>query len=236
MSIKVRVSIIIIVTFVLGILIGAMLNRAMIQRRIDRALSRMHPYQIAAVLNQRLRPDQKQAQQIQKILDKYTSVLTQTREDFLEETDKAMAALEAELDPILSPKQKALLRERPFGPRGFSERARQFMSPLSNPKRISETMDWLDFKLDLTEVQQQQIREIILKAGKRRLSPWERNRDPEQRGQERIRRFQEMNEAIEQILDQEQKATFSEIKAEWEKLSNELQSPRFRRKPPFPFD
>jgi hypothetical protein len=125
MNTKVKIVLIIIVTLVIGIVLGAMLNRAFLRHRIHRAFSDRNPVGIVSFMEKSIRPTPDQREQIREVLEKHRKKSLDIREKFMMDMQAEFESLEAELDPILTPEQKKRLL-RSFGPlrnlRGFPGR------------------------------------------------------------------------------------------------------------------
>jgi uncharacterized protein YneF (UPF0154 family) len=116
MNTKVKIVLIIIVTLVIGIMLGAMLNRAFLRHRIHRAFADRKPMGMISFMERIIQPTPDQREQIREILEKHRKKSSDLREKFMMEMQADFESLEAELDPILTPEQKRRLRRRPFGP------------------------------------------------------------------------------------------------------------------------
>ena len=126
MNTKVKIALIIIVTLVIGIVLGAMLNRAFLRHRIQRAFADRNPVGMVSFIERNIRPTEEQREQIRVILEKHRKNSADMREKFMKEMQAEFESLEAELDPILTPEQKNRLKRRLRGPwrdlRGFPDR------------------------------------------------------------------------------------------------------------------
>jgi Spy/CpxP family protein refolding chaperone len=117
MNTKVKIALIIIMTLVLGIVLGAMLNRAFIRYRIRRAFADRNPVGMVAFMEKNIQPTPDQREQIREILERHRIKTEEIREKFMEEMRQEFESLDAELDPILTPEQKKRLKRRFFRPR-----------------------------------------------------------------------------------------------------------------------
>lgn len=116
MNTKVKIALIIIVTLVIGIVLGAMLNRALMRHRILRAFADRNPRGMISFIERSIRPDPDQREQIREILEKHRIRAQEIRDRFMEEMQAEFESLEAELDPILTPDQKERLKRHFRGP------------------------------------------------------------------------------------------------------------------------
>jgi uncharacterized membrane-anchored protein YhcB (DUF1043 family) len=116
MNTKVKVASIIIVTLVIGIVLGAMLNRAFLRHRIQRAFAERNPAGMIFFMERSIQPTEEQRVQIREILEKHRKKSAEMREKFMMDMQAEFESLEAELDPILTPEQKNRLKRRLRGP------------------------------------------------------------------------------------------------------------------------
>jgi uncharacterized membrane-anchored protein YhcB (DUF1043 family) len=133
MNIKVKIALIIIVTLVIGIVLGAMLNRAIMRHRIQRAFADRNPVGMVSFMERNIQPAEEQREQIRDILEKHRKKSAEMREKFMMDMKAEFESLEAELDPILTPEQKNRLKRRLRGPwrdpRRFPDRRGPRMKP-----------------------------------------------------------------------------------------------------------
>lgn len=135
MNIKIKTTLIIVLTLLIGILTGAMLNRTLTHRRIRNILLQRRPDVFATRWERHLRPNTGQERAIREILDKHARKIADLRLKFLEEMQSQYESLKKEIDPLLTPKQKRrLMRGFPRhsrDPRRLMDRRR----PRQKPKR-----------------------------------------------------------------------------------------------------
>jgi hypothetical protein len=224
MNVKVKTTLIIIMTLVLGIALGAMLNRALVHRRIARAFSLRNPATIPTMIERVLSPDPEQRKKLRSILDQHANNLLEIREDFENRMMAANADLQSELEPLLTPEQKIRLREGPLMPKEFFRReGRRPRLPRRGPRgaedvpwsarprpgRVGE-LDTLNKRLALSDEQMARIRAILM----RQRFPMSMN--IEVRNLERMiqwwkRRERNRYEAISAVLTDEQKNQYAQI-------------------------
>ena len=112
MNIKAKTTIILLLTFTIGIFIGAMLNRAWLHNRIKKAFSWRNPNYIAANFERIIEPETRQAEAIRKILKQHAKRVSKIRKDYRKEMQSAFESLKKEMDAILTPEQKRRLNQR----------------------------------------------------------------------------------------------------------------------------
>ena len=130
MNIKLKMTFIIIITLAIGIVIGAMLNRTISQRRIRNILLERRPDMFVRVYERILEPNSAQSKAIREILNKYAQRNLEIRTKFREETQSVFESMKTEIEPILTPGQKKRLENRLSGRGRFPVRRR----PLRNQR------------------------------------------------------------------------------------------------------
>jgi uncharacterized membrane-anchored protein YhcB (DUF1043 family) len=135
MNTKVKVVLIIIVTLVIGIVLGAMLNRAFMRHRIQRAFADRNPRGMVSFIERNIRPTPDQREKIREILEKHRKKTADMREKFMMDMQAEFESLEAELDPILTPEQKNRLKRRLIGPWRDRGRFQDRRGPMRKPPR-----------------------------------------------------------------------------------------------------
>lgn len=219
MHVKVKINLIIIITLIIGILIGAMINRAVTQHRIKNAISLMQPGFLPNIYRDLLQPDEEQARKIQQILERHADKIFQIRRDYQDDMTTANESLWAELQPILTPEQETRITRRFFRRRGMAGRTQGLSNHLLWNKIIEDELAWLKTKLSLSPNQVDQIRRVI--------------RDPRiysgQKQPRRQFRGMELDQAIRNFLTEEQKPIYEQIKEEWRQRL-QMKTSRMRQK------
>lgn len=227
MNMKLKVTFIIIITLVLGIVVGALANRTFSQRRIRSILSSRSPEFFVAFYERILEPDTEQSKMIREILDKYAKSISESRENFTSEMQSTFESMKAEIDPILTPEQKERLKERFPRPSRFRER------PMKKGG-LDKEVSMLKERLHLSEDQTSQIKQIFEESGLRPGRMWGEMRfygDWRIWGEARfpggmtrmIKMQKKVEKAIQEILTEEQKELFKRIKKErLEKMKKEI--------------
>ena len=201
MNVKIKTALIIIVTLVIGIVMGAMINRALVQKRIRRAFTIRNPRVFVQSYLETIKPGSGQHKSIMDILSKYEKKVSEIRENFNEEVQSSYELMLSELEPVLTPQQMKRIEDPlPGKPPHF------FMN------HIDREITVLKDKLQLTEEQISQIKLIMEKMRKRAEKPPMERRGFRE-GREFFRKFnQEREREIEKILTEEQKKIYREIK------------------------
>jgi Spy/CpxP family protein refolding chaperone len=117
MNVRWKVGLHIMITLVIGIVIGAMLNRALVQRWIREALTMRGAGLRVPGAERMLKPTSpEQEAKIQAILDKHAQRLSQIHQRYGKELEAAFKSLKDEIDPVLTPEQRAQFEKMIPGP------------------------------------------------------------------------------------------------------------------------
>jgi len=111
MNVKTKTYFIIIVTLIIGIAIGAMLNRALLQHHIKKTFSFRNPERLPVFYERILAPNIEQTQKIRSILKKHALTVSKIRDNYQEQMLAANESFKTELDPLLTPAQKNRLKK-----------------------------------------------------------------------------------------------------------------------------
>ena len=131
MNVKRKYYAFLFIALVIGIAIGALLNRAIMQRQVKRIMEIRAAGLLVDDVQRFLKPITTEQQLlIQKIIEKHAQALSQIHERFSTEIEAAFKSLKAELDPVLTPEQKKEFEKMipgrppvfPRGRRGFPPR------------------------------------------------------------------------------------------------------------------
>lgn len=201
MNIKVKISFILVVTLIIGIVTGAMLNRAFTQRRIQRVFSMRNPNSFVQSYLDTLNPDTEQRRQIKEILDKHAMLIAELRTKFQEEMSDLFESMRSELEPILSKEQIDQLES--------NMPMRQFFP---GPFSVSQELFFLKKELGLSKEQEAQVKQILEDMRSQMEKRFvERGSFPDWR-----KSFEELQEkkreAIEEILTEDQKKAYAEVR------------------------
>lgn len=121
MNIKIKTTLIILFTFIIGMVAGSMVTQAFLKYRMKKVLSMNMPAGFAAHFERIIEPTDEQRKALREILYKYGEKLSVMREKIRQEFLPINKAMEEELDSILTPEQKKRLENRFFRrrPGGF---------------------------------------------------------------------------------------------------------------------
>lgn len=204
MNIKFKTSLLIIVTLIAGVVIGAMLNRMFLQNRVQRVFQRRAPNVFVQSYVDAIKPDHEQQKQIEKILDAYAKRMSEIREKNRQDLETLMDSMHTELESVLSTEQMERLSTRP--PVG---------SPPSRWRPVEGEIDFLSRELDLTEDQSAQIKKILEEFRRpAEMKPTDKMRrgSPEEMASFFKEQREKMEQEIQKILTDEQKKKYEEIK------------------------
>ena len=155
---------------------------------------------------------------IREILDTHAKQVSDIRENFQEEVQSLFESVKAEIDPILTPEQKERLKERFPRPSPYRDRP-------GKKRGLDKEFFTLKERLHLSEEQTSKIKQIFEESGMRPERIWEEMRFPggwRMRGEMRfpkgmsptIERQKKVEKAILDVLTEEQKELFKQIKKE----------------------
>jgi uncharacterized membrane protein len=117
MNIKIKTTLIILITFIIGMVAGAMIGRVYLQHRMKKILSMRAPHGLIAHFERIIEPSEEQREAVRKILQKYGKKMFETSQKIRKEMRPIQKAMQEELDAILTPEQKKRLKKRFFMPR-----------------------------------------------------------------------------------------------------------------------
>jgi Spy/CpxP family protein refolding chaperone len=136
---KVKTTIIIIITLIFGIVLGAMINRTFTQRRIRRAFDAVNPNRFTMILERAINPTEEQKKQIREILQDHAKQVEKMRKEAMEGMETSMQSLKQELDSVLTPEQKKrlerMMKRRPSWMRRDGKPRPGREGPFPNPRR-----------------------------------------------------------------------------------------------------
>jgi len=112
MNVKIKTTLIILTTLILGLFLGAGLHRLYIQQRIKKIFTLQRPPMMARTLERIIQPTPEQRVEIRRILRRHTQRLLEIRREYQEKLRREMEAIRQEIDPILTPQQKKRLERR----------------------------------------------------------------------------------------------------------------------------
>ncbi len=216
MTTRSKTTFIILGTLIIGIVVGSLGSGMLRERRVEK-FDRMRPQQrFVEVMENIIKPDKAQREEIEKVLEKRFEHIAQIRERHELEMMSAFDSLRVELNALLTAEQLKRLEDH------FEKGSQKF---------IKRKLDRLTDVLKLSEDQRKQIEEIYRRyepgfMGFRRSAPADSGRSrPEVSG-----RREKLDEEIEKVLTPAQRDKYRQFRERRERRDFPLGSP-----PPAPF-
>ena len=203
MNVKQKTSLLIIFTLIGGMVIGAMLNRAFLQNRVQRVFQKRAPNVFAQSYLEAIKPEKEQQKQIEEILERNARRMSDIREKNRQDLEALMESMLAELESVLTPEQMERLEDKtPVGRPPFGWRS------------VDGELEHLSRELELTEHQASQIKQIL---EKRRKQPGMKQPEmmmkgnPEEMASFSRKQREQLYLEIKKILNEDQKEKYDEI-------------------------
>ncbi len=122
MKMKTKTYVIIGLTLVIGMIIGALITGAVVRHRVRRFSSMGHPDHLATRIESIIEPTESQRDTVHQILMKHSQQFLVIHDRFESQMLALKDSLEKDLDPILTEEQKERLARAPKPPRHFRDR------------------------------------------------------------------------------------------------------------------
>ena len=122
MKIETKTYVIIVVTLVIGMIVGSLVTGAVVRHRVRRFMNLGHPEHLAARIEELIGPDASQRQAVHEILMKHSEQFLQVHSHFESQMMALRDSLKKDLDPILTEEQKERLERQPKPPRHLRDR------------------------------------------------------------------------------------------------------------------
>jgi hypothetical protein len=229
MNVKWKIAIHIVVTLLIGILIGALLNRTFVQRRLKNILEMRFVGLLALRPERELRPiSPEQEKGIREILDTHAERLAEIHQRFDREIQSAFRSLRQEIDPILTPEQRDQFKKMIPGPPPFRHLPRGGFPLMGRRDSPLFGLENILRDLNLSEDQNKKVKAILEEFWNQAPRPGEKPEGPGLR--DPLRQIREkMDQEIEKVLTDEQKEKFRELRKARGPMPGEGEPPR----PPF---
>ena len=112
MNMKVKTTLIILFTLLIGIILGMLIDRTIMRFRFQKKFAEARQARgITRLLENLIRPDESQYEAVKDILEKYSKRLHDHREKSFQEMNVFIDSMRAELDQILTDEQKARIKK-----------------------------------------------------------------------------------------------------------------------------
>ncbi|KPL18934.1 MAG: hypothetical protein AMJ92_05505 [candidate division Zixibacteria bacterium SM23_81] len=117
MKIETKTYIIIVVTLVIGMVIGSLITGAVLRHRVRRFVNLRHPEHLTTRIEELIGPDESQREAVHEILMKHSEQFLEIHSHFESEMLALRDSLRKDLDPILTDGQKKRLERQPKPPK-----------------------------------------------------------------------------------------------------------------------
>lgn len=114
MNIKVKTALILTGTLVIGIVLGAMLNRALMHMKIKGFLAMRTHKGFVERMEAIIQPSAPQKKEVTAILDKYALQFDAMHEEFKGRIASLLDSFKNDLNPVLTPEQMKVMEEKFF--------------------------------------------------------------------------------------------------------------------------
>jgi hypothetical protein len=218
MNVKLKMTFVILATLILGIIIGAMLSRVLIQNRIRNIISKRNPAVFVPFFEDRIEPRPRQSNEIREILRKYAKRIDEIHANFRVELESSFESLRTELEPLLTPEQKKRLERGLPGRPPWQPGRPPWQLGFLVTRNLDKVLLEMKKKLKLTEDQTSQIRQILEELrgqAKKAREELERRRE---RWRSMLESEEKIDKAIEQVLTDEQKKLYEQFIRERRKV------------------
>ena len=112
MKTQIKTSIVLLSIFALGIILGVVIDRTLVEHQMKSRFSRMrNPRMFGHFLERIIKPTPEQNQKIRQLLQNYSQKMDETRWHVMKESIAIMDSLRHDLEPILTEEQKKRLEE-----------------------------------------------------------------------------------------------------------------------------
>jgi len=208
MSPKWKIILYLVIVLIIGIVIGAMLNRALIQKRIKNIFRTEIGSLLVRDAERVLAPmSPAQEELIRQILDKHAEKLSEIHERFGNEIQAAFKSLREEIDPLLTAEQKKQLEGMFPGPPPFRRRPPEGFPFMKKPFSPESELAALQSELNLSEEQAAKIK-AILEEFQSQIQSFMGKEEPPQTLDSFRQANEKKNQEIEKILTEDQQEKF----------------------------
>ncbi|MFC1725276.1 hypothetical protein ACFL4T_06590 [candidate division KSB1 bacterium] len=112
MTVKTKITAMFITTFVVGIIVGALINGAFHKRRISRINEMRQRGGFTEFIIETVQPDEIQLIKVREILEKYSVRLSEIRGKSRTDFEANSDSMRTELSSVLTPEQNTLLEQK----------------------------------------------------------------------------------------------------------------------------
>jgi uncharacterized protein YneF (UPF0154 family) len=199
MNVKTKTSLVIVFTLITGMMIGALLSRALLQNRVQRVFSMRNPNAFVQSYLETIKPDANQEKQIKEILERNGQRIAEIRSKSRENLESSMVAMMSELESVLTLEQIKRLEEKPPGGR-----------PRFGMRSTEGELVFLTTELELTNDQTSLLKKLIEEF--RMSAPDKMQRGtPKEMSPNFRNQMEKREEEIKKILTDKQKKKYDEL-------------------------
>ena len=112
MNVKTKITVMFIATFIVGIIVGALINGAYHKRRIARINEMRQRGGFAEFIIDTVQPDEAQLIKVREILDRYSARLSEIRRQNRVQFETSSDSMRSELSAVLTTEQNELLEQK----------------------------------------------------------------------------------------------------------------------------
>jgi hypothetical protein len=198
MNMKLKITFILIGTLIVGMVIGAMANRAFLHNRVQRVFQKRTPNVFVQSYMDTIKPSEEQQRLIQEILERNARIMSDIRQKNRQDLEAVMESMTAELETVLTPEQMERLEQSTFGGR-----------PSFGRRSVEDELAFLTGELGLTEDQSARIKKILEQF--RRRPEMKKMGSPQEMATGFRKQREEREKEIKKILTEEQIKKYEEI-------------------------
>jgi hypothetical protein len=122
MKMGTKTVLVILITLIIGMIIGVLITGAFARHRIGRFMSMREPGCLGAHVEKIIDPDESQREAVRDILQRHSEQFLKIHSRFEGEMLALRDSLKKDLDPILTEEQKKRLERQPKPPKHFRDR------------------------------------------------------------------------------------------------------------------
>jgi hypothetical protein len=130
-----KTILVILITLIIGMIIGALVTGAFARYRVRRFMSMREPGHLVTRIERIIGPDESQREAVREILRKHSEQFLEIHAQFEGEMLALRDSLKKDLDPLLTDEQKARLERGPRHPRPWGGKERKPGPPLGGKAR-----------------------------------------------------------------------------------------------------
>ncbi|MFC2161013.1 hypothetical protein ACFLRX_05105 [Acidobacteriota bacterium] len=199
MNVKTKTSLVIVFTLIVGMVIGSLLSRTLLHKKMERVFSRRQPEVFTKLYMEFMKPKVTQKDQVQEILKTYGIRLNEIRRKSRMDQESTMLAMMSDLESFLTPEQLEWLElksSRGGRPTWWDSAKKLFV--------------YLESELILTENQVVQLKKILEESQKKSQDRMQK-RIPGGKTKTFLGQMENIEEDVKKILTETQKEKFDKL-------------------------